>query len=303
MGGQFSKHFLFRTSVESQEAKAHPEGSGFSSSLGSLLGRVCSMLVDAGRVLTNSLKEQTGDRGSARYNQMCSMVKHLPFVNHINFELTLRPQANLSLKTIQFCRNLSPSEILSVRGQSVALSFMQDPSRSSTSEWKSHLMALEPTQTRDSVATQRSEWLKVCCHSLTVLLLYTTVRFQRSSLKLHTDPVVPDSQVAQIDSELVQLVLTDTHQCLLQENVVYHPPPYSVAVVAREAQFRLIDLHQRSDVRCLLVRDGYSSMHLDVVLARVYRKSGGTESYSQPPEVCTADAQTPNNFDSPRNEM
>uniref|UniRef100_A0A8C1WM23 Kinesin family member 16Bb n=1 Tax=Cyprinus carpio TaxID=7962 RepID=A0A8C1WM23_CYPCA len=508
MGGQFSKHFLSRTSVESQEAKAQPEGSGFSSSLGSLVGRVSWMLADAGRVLTNTLKEQTGGRGSAWYNQMCSMVKDLPLVHHIQFELTLRPQAKPTLETTQFCRNLSHSDILSVREHSVALSSMQDLSRSSTGEWKSPLMALEATQTRDSVTTQRSEGLKVCCqrlhpvpesllhlqnlppqqllsclhsvipapllmeervfalywlgvatcsqqdpqpavtvifqtkllvitfdplpdassstHSLNVyyelsfqqlqeiyigfagqtvrltgntensilvlhtcnaslsqelsqnllevicpldsgaldhpllsndmvrlslnwdshvkdlllpsggrltcsfqktlaklvfllhgnmqgerpaladvqLLFYTTVRFQRSSLKLDTNPVVPDSQTAPIDSELVQLVLTDTHLGLLRENAVYHPPPCSVAVVAHEAQFRLIDLRKRSDVRCMLVRDGYGSMCLDVVLAQ---KSGGTGGHSQPPEVCSADeaaAQSPTNSDSsPRNEV
>ncbi|XP_052428425.1 uncharacterized protein kif16bb isoform X1 [Carassius gibelio] len=508
MGGQFSKHFLSRTSVESQEAKAQSEGSENSSSLGSLVGRVSWMLADAGRVLTNTLKEQTGCRGSAWYNQICSMVKDLPLVHHIQFELTLRPQASPTLNTTQFRRSLSHSNILSVREQRVALSSVQDLSRSSSGEWKSPLMALEATQTGNSVTTQRGEGLKLCCqrlhavpesllhlqnlppqqllsclhsvipapllmeervfalywlsvatssqpdpqpavtiifqtkllvitfdtlpessnttHSLNVyyelpfqqlqeiyigfagqtvrltgnteksilvlytcnaslsqelsqtllevicpfdsgalthpllskdmvhlslnwdshvkdlllpsggrltcsfqktlaklvfllhgnmqgerpalahvqLLLYTTVRFQRSSLKLHTNPIVPVSQVAPIDSELVQFVLTDTHLGLLRENAVYHPPPCSVAVVAREAQFRLMDLRKCSDVRCVLVRDGYGSMCLDVVLAQ---KSGGTGGHSQPPEVCNADeaaAQSPTNSDSsPRNEV
>ncbi|XDV50562.1 hypothetical protein PO909_019605 [Leuciscus waleckii] len=508
MGGQFSEHILSRMSVESHEAKVHPEGSGLSSSLGSLASRVSWMLADAGRVLTNSLKEQTGGRESSWYNQMCSMVKDLPFVHHIQLELTLRPQAKPTLEATKFRRNLSHSEILSVRKQSVALPSMQDLSRSRTDEWKSPLMALETTQTRGSVTTQISEGLKVCCqrlhpvhetllhlqnlppqqllsclhnaipahllmeervlalywlsvatcsqpdpqpavivlfqtkllvvtfdpltdsssptHSLNVfhelsfqemqeihigfagqtvrltgitensiltlhtcnavlsqelsrtlleaicpfesgaldhpllssdivslsldwdshikdlllpsggrltcsfqktmakvvfllhgnmqgerpalahiqILLYTTVRFQRSSLKLHTVPV---SQVAPIESELVQLVLTDTHLCLLRENAVYHPPPRSLAIVAPQAQFRLIDMRQRLDVRCVLVRDGYGSMCLDVVLAHVYRKSGGTGGHSQPLEVCSADeaaAQSPTKSDSsPRNEV
>ncbi|XP_077092722.1 uncharacterized protein kif16bb isoform X1 [Siphateles boraxobius] len=501
MEGQFSEHILSRMSVESQEAKVHPEGSGLSSSLGNLASRVSWMLADAGRVLTNSLKEQTSGRESSWYNQMCSMVRDLPFVNHIQLELTLRPQAKPTLEATQFLRNLSHSEILSVRKQSVALPFMQDLLRSST----------ETTWTRGSVTTQINEGLKVCSqrlhpvpelllhlqnlppqqllsclhnvipahllreervlalywlsvatcsqpdpqpavivliqtkllvvtfdpltdsssptHSLNVfyelsfqemqeihigfagqtvrlmgitensiltlhtcnavlsqelsrtlleaicpfesgaldhpllssdivslsldwdshikdlllpsggrltcsfqktlakvvfllhgnmqgerpalahvqILLYTTVRFQRSSLELHTDPIVPVSQVAPIKSELVQLVLTDTHLCLLRENAVYHPPPRSLAIVATQAQFRLIDLRQRLDVRCLLVRDGYGSMCLDVVLAHVYRKSGGTGGHPQPPEVCSADeaaAQSPTNSDSsPRNEV
>ncbi|XP_067278543.1 uncharacterized protein kif16bb isoform X2 [Pseudorasbora parva] len=507
MGGQFSDHILSRTSVESQEAKAHPEGSGLSSSLGSLASRVSWMLADAGRVLTNSLKEQTGGRESSWYNQMCSLVKDLPFVHHIQFELTLRPQAKPTLEATQFQRNLSHSEILSVRKQSVALPSMQ----SRTDEWKSPLKGLEETQTRDSVTTQISEGLKVCSqrlhfvpdsllhlqnlppqqllsclqnvipaqllmeervlalywlsvatcyqpdpqpavivifqtkllvvtfdlltdsssptHSLNVfyelefqelqeihigfagqtvrltgitensiltlhtcnavlsqelsrtlleaifpsergalehpllssdivclsldwdshirdlplpsggrltcsfqktlaklvfllhgnmkgerpglahvqLLLYTTVRFQRSTLELHTDPIVPVSQLAPVDSELVQLVLTDTHLCLLREDAVYHPPPRSVVIVARQAQFRLIDLRQRLDIRCVLVREGYGSMRLDVVFANVYRKFGGTGGHPQHPEVCSADeaaAQSPTNSDSsPRNEV
>lgn len=511
MEGQFNEHILSRMSVESHEAKVHPEGSGLSTSLGSLASRVSWMLADAGRVLTNSLKEQTGGRESSWYNQMCSMVKDLPFVHHIQLELTLRPQAKPTLEATQFRRNLSHSEILSVRKQSVALPSMQDLSRSRTDEWKSPLMALETTRTRGSVTTQISEGLKVCCqrlhpvpepllhlqnlppqqllsclhnaipahllmeervlalywlsvttcsqsdpqsavivlfqtkllvvtfdpltdsssptHSLNVfhelsfqemqeihigfagqtvrltgitensiltlhtcnavlsqelsrtlleaicpfesgaldhpllssdivslsldwdshikdlllpsggrltcsfqktmakvvfllhgnmqgerpalahvqILLYTTVRFQRSSLELHTDPIVPVSQVAPIESELVQLVLTDTHLCLLRENAVYHPPPRSLAIVAPQAQFSLIDLRQRLDVRCVLVRDGYGSMCLDVVLAHVYRKSGGTGGHSQPLGVCSADeaaAQSPTNSDSsPRNEV
>ncbi|XP_067242688.1 uncharacterized protein kif16bb isoform X1 [Chanodichthys erythropterus] len=511
MGGQFSEHILSRTSVESQEVKAHPEGSGLSSSLGSLAGRVSWMLADARRVLTNTFKEQTGGRESSWYNQMCSLVKDLPFVHHIQFELTLRPEEKTTLEATQFRRNLSHSEFLLVSKPSVALPSMQDLSTSRTDEWKSPLMALEATQTRDSVTNHISEGLKVCCqrlhpvpesllhlqnlppqkllsclhnvipahllmeervlalywlsvaaysqpdpqpavivlfqtkllvvsfdsltdsssptHSLNVfyelsfqelqeihigfagqtvrltgntensiltlhtcnavlsqelsrtllkaihpfergaldhpllskdivclsldwnsrikdlllpsggrvtcsfqktlaklvfllhgnmqgerpalahvqLLLYTTVRFQRSSLELHTDPIVPVSQVVPTDSELVQLVLTDTHLCLLFEDAVYHPPPRSVAIVARQAQFRLIEMRQRLAVRCVLVRDGYGSMRLDVVFAHVYRKSGGTGSHPQPPEVCSADeaaAQSPTNSDSsPRNEV
>lgn len=511
MGGQFSEHFLSRTSVESQEAKAHPEGSGFSSSLGSLVGRVSWMLTDAGRVL-NSLKEQTGARGSGWYNQMCSLVKDLPLVHHIQFEVSLRPHANPTLDATQFRRNLSHSDILSVREQCVALSSMQDLSKSSTGEWKSPLRTLEAKQTKDSVTIQSNEGLRVCCqrlhlvpesllhlqnlppqqllsclhsvipapllmeeqvlalywlsvatcsqpdpqpavtvifqtkilvitfdplldsssptHSLNVfyelsfqqlleinisfagqsvrltgntessiltlhtcnaglsqelsqtlikaicpfkkwtldhpllssdmlrlslnwssrikdlvlpsggrltcsfqktlaklvfmlhgnmkgerpaladvqLLLYTTVRFHfQSNFELQTEPTVPDSQVAPMDSELVQLVLSDTHLGLLRENAIYYPPPRSLSVMARQAQFRLIDLRQRSDVRCVLIREGYGSMRLDVVLARVNRKSGGTGGYAQAPEVCGADkaaAQSLSNSDSSlRNEV
>ncbi|XP_051946599.1 uncharacterized protein kif16bb isoform X1 [Xyrauchen texanus] len=505
-GGQYSEHFLSRTSVESQEGKTLPKGSGFSSSLGSLIGRMSWMLADAGRVLTNILKEQSGHRGLGWYNQMCSLAKDLPFVQHIHFELTHGPQVN-SLEATQIFHNPSLKDILSTREHNVLLLSKPDPSRSSDVS----LMALDATL--NSVTTQRSDGMKVCCqrlhsvsesllhlqnlppqqllsclhsvipapllmeesvlglywlgvatcsqpepqpavivlfhtqllvvtfdpvpdsssptHSLNVfyqltfqqlqeihigfagqtvrlagnvensiltfhtynasltqelsqtllhalcpsekvldhpllsgdlvrlsldwdshikdlllpcgarltccfqktlaklvfllhgnmqgerpalahvqLLLYTTVRFLRSNWEPQSDCLKPDSQVAPTDSEvskLVQFVLTDTHLCLLWEDGVYHPPSCSVAMVARQAQFRLIDLRQRSDVRCVLVRDGYGSMRLDVVLAREWQKSRGTRGHPQPPEVCRAleaAAQSPSNSDSsPRNEV
>lgn len=482
IGGQFSEHYLSRTSGESQEAKACPEGGRFSTSLGSLVGRVSWILADAGRVLTNSLKD-AGGTGGGWYNQMCSLVKDLPIVQHIQLELTLRQQAN-SVEATQF--EFSPSSE-TPRKQNAVLPFKQNVSIFSTDSTKSPLGA---TQTRGSVTIQRSEGLKLCCqrlqpvpesilllqnlppqqllsclhsvipatllmkervlalywlgvascsypdpqsavivllqtrllvvtfnsspdtssstHSLDIfyqltfqelleihigfagqtirltgitessiltlytynagltqelcrtllevvypsekgaldhpllsndivrlffdwdfhikdlllpsgarltcrfhktlarlvfllhgnmqgerpalahvqLLLYTTVRFQRSSLERHTDP---DYQTELKDSELIQLVLTDTHLCLLHENAVYHPPPRSVAVVARQAQFRLIDQRQLSDVRCMLVRDGYGSTCLDVVLVHEWRRSGGTGGHPQPPEACGAD--------------
>ncbi|KAI7805815.1 hypothetical protein IRJ41_020868, partial [Triplophysa rosa] len=503
IGGQFSEHFLSRTSVESQEAKAHPEGSRFGTSLGSFVGRVSWILADAGRVLTNTLKE-TGGTGGGWYNQMCSLVKDLPIVQHIQFELTLRQQAN-SVKATQF--QFSPS-LETPRKQNVVLPFKQDVSIFNTDAMKS---TLEANQTKGSVTIQRSEGLKLCCqrlqpvpesllilqnlppqqllsclhsvipadllmketvlalywlsvggcsqpdpqpavivllqtqllvvsfnsspdmssstHSLdsfhqlafqqlleihigfagqTVrltgntessiltlytynadltqelcrtlleaicpyekvtldhpllsndivrlsfdwdchikdlllpsgacltcrfyktlarlvfllhgnmrgerpalahvqLLIYTTVRFQRSSQERHAHPTRPDYKMEPKDSELVQLVLTDTHLCLLHENAVYHPPPRSVAVEARQTQFRLIDLRQRSDVRCVLVRDGYGSKCLDVVLVREWRRSGGTGGHPQPPEVCGADEAAAlshcTSDSSPRNEV
>ncbi|XP_057197327.1 uncharacterized protein kif16bb [Triplophysa rosa] len=485
IGGQFSEHFLSRTSVESQEAKAHPEGSRFGTSLGSFVGRVSWILADAGRVLTNTLKE-TGGTGGGWYNQMCSLVKDLPIVQHIQFELTLRQQAN-SVKATQF--QFSPS-LETPRKQNVVLPFKQDVSIFNTDAMKS---TLEANQTKGSVTIQRSEGLKLCCQRLqpvpesllilqnlppqqllsclhsvipadllmkeTVLALYwlsvggcsqpdpqpavivllqtqllvvsfnsspdmsssthsldsfhqlafqqlleihigfagQTVRLtgntESSILTLYTynadltqelcrtllEAICPYEKVTldhpllsndivrlsfdwdchikdlllpsgacltcrfyktlarlvfllhgnmrgerpalahvqlliyttvrfqRSNSELVQLVLTDTHLCLLHENAVYHPPPRSVAVEARQTQFRLIDLRQRSDVRCVLVRDGYGSKCLDVVLVREWRRSGGTGGHPQPPEVCGADEAAAlshcTSDSSPRNEV
>lgn len=489
IGGQFSEHFLSRTSVESQEAKARPEGSRFGTSLGSFVGRMSWILADAGRVLTNSLKE-TGGTGGGWYNQVCSLVKDLP----IQFELTLKQQAN-SVEATQFHFGPSP-ETANVVKQDVSI-FKTDAMKST----------LEATQTSGSVTVQRSAGLKICCqrlqpvpesllllqnlppqqllsclhsvipsdllmkekvfalywlgvagrshpdpqpaiivlfqtqllvvtfnslpsssstHSLDIfyqlgfqqlleihigfagqtvrlsgntessilalytynseltqelcrtllevvcpsekvaldhpllsndlvrlsfdwdshikdlvlpsgacltcrfhktmarlvfllhgnmkgqrpalahvqLLLFTTVRFQRSSPEWHAHTTRPDYQM---EPKLVQLVLTDTHLCLVHENAVCHPPPRSVAVVARQAQFRLTDLRQRSDVRCVLVRDGYGSTCLDIVLVREWRRSDGTGGHPQPPESCGADeaaALSPCTSDSsPRNEV
>eukprot|EP00063_Salmo_salar_P092555 XP_014067390.1 PREDICTED: uncharacterized protein LOC106611567 [Salmo salar] len=49
-----------------------------------------------------------------------------------------------------------------------------------------------------------------------------------------------------------QLLLTDTHLGLVQEDTVFHPVP----LLSRQAQFKGVTLRCLSDVRCVIVRDG-----------------------------------------------
>ncbi|KAM7408986.1 hypothetical protein PAMA_002617 [Pampus argenteus] len=102
------------------------------------------------------------------------------------------------------------------------------------------------------------------------LLLYTTVGVCVSSSN-RTAP-------------LAQLLLTDTHLGLVQEDIVFHPSPPSVSVEPRRPQFYDLTLHQRSDVRCVLVHDEdeRGAVRLDVILTNV-RARGHPESTAIPP--------------------
>nr|XP_023864301.1 uncharacterized protein LOC111978455 isoform X4 [Salvelinus alpinus] len=56
-----------------------------------------------------------------------------------------------------------------------------------------------------------------------------------------------------------QLLLTDTHLGLVQEDTVFHPAPHHVPLLSRHAQFKGVTLRCLSDVRCVIVRDGVGS--------------------------------------------
>ncbi|XP_061766551.1 uncharacterized protein kif16bb isoform X3 [Nerophis ophidion] len=93
------------------------------------------------------------------------------------------------------------------------------------------------------------------------LLMYTSVKIQISPSS--------DTEV------LAQLLLTDTHLGVVQEDVVFHPPPRSVSVRPCHPQFRNLSLRQRSDVRCMLVHDEdeCGAVGLDLILSNV--RAGG----------------------------
>lgn len=97
------------------------------------------------------------------------------------------------------------------------------------------------------------------------LLLYTSVGVCVGSGS-HTAP-------------LAQLLLTDTHLGLVQEDIVFHPTPRSVTIETCRSQFHNLTLRQRSDVRCVLVHDEdkHGAVTLDVILANV-RARGHPES-------------------------
>ncbi|XP_062320533.1 uncharacterized protein kif16bb [Osmerus eperlanus] len=70
-----------------------------------------------------------------------------------------------------------------------------------------------------------------------------------------------------------QLLLTDTHLALLQEDGVFHPPPRSLRLAPLRPQFQGLSLRRRSQIRCVLVRDGGNgpqggARRLDVIWAR-----------------------------------
>uniref|UniRef100_A0A671YRF6 Kinesin family member 16Bb n=1 Tax=Sparus aurata TaxID=8175 RepID=A0A671YRF6_SPAAU len=133
--------------------------------------------------------------------------------------------------------------------------------------------------------------LKVCCQfqkSLAdlVYLLYSnmdqeTVTVGEVQLLLYTGVGVCISPSTHT-KHLAQLLLTDTHLGLVQEDAVFHPAPCSVTIAPRRAQFHDLTLRQRSDVRCILVHDEdeRGAVRLDVILANV-RGRGHPESMTK----------------------
>ncbi|KAK6328385.1 hypothetical protein J4Q44_G00003630 [Coregonus suidteri] len=86
-----------------------------------------------------------------------------------------------------------------------------------------------------------------------------------------------------------QLLLTDTHLGLVQEDAVFHSAPRHVPLLSRKAQFKGVTLRCRSDVRCVIVRDGVGSStgvggdgpgdeggatRLDIILSQDWRTRG-----------------------------
>ncbi|XP_044229586.1 uncharacterized protein kif16bb isoform X2 [Thunnus albacares] len=135
--------------------------------------------------------------------------------------------------------------------------------------------------------------LRVCCQfqkSLTdlVYLLHCnmdqqTVALGEVQLLLYTSVGVCVSS-SNRTAALAQLLLTDTHLGLVQEDIVFHPTPCSVIIEPCRPQFHDLTLRQRSDVRCVLVHDEdkRGAVRLDVILANV-RARGHPESAAIPP--------------------
>ncbi|XP_074502637.1 uncharacterized protein kif16bb isoform X1 [Sebastes fasciatus] len=143
--------------------------------------------------------------------------------------------------------------------------------------------------------------LRVCCHfqkSLAdlVYLLHCnmdqeTVTLGEMQLLLYTGVGVCISPSTHT-KPLAQLLLTDTHLGLVQEDAVFHPTPRSVTIGPCRPQFNDLTLCQRSDVRCVLVHDEdkRGAVSLDVILANV-RGRGHPESVTK---AATPPAQASN---------
>lgn len=135
--------------------------------------------------------------------------------------------------------------------------------------------------------------LRVCCQfqkSLAdlVYLLHCnmdqqTVALGEVQLLLYTSVGVCISS-SNRTAPLAQLLLTDTHLGLVQEDIVFHPTPHSVTIDPCRPQFHDLTLRQRSDVRCVLVHDEdkRGAVRLDVILANV-RARGHPENAAIPP--------------------
>ncbi|XP_029304976.1 uncharacterized protein kif16bb isoform X2 [Cottoperca gobio] len=143
--------------------------------------------------------------------------------------------------------------------------------------------------------------LKVCCQfqkSLADLVYFLycnmddeTVTLGDVQILLYTGVGVSISP-STLTEPLAQLLLTDTHLGLVQEDAVFYPTLRTVTIVPRRPQFNDLTLRQRSDVRCVLVHDEdeHGAVSLDVILANV-RGRGHPESVTK---AATPSAQASN---------
>ncbi|XP_035024079.2 kinesin-like protein KIF16B isoform X2 [Hippoglossus stenolepis] len=101
-------------------------------------------------------------------------------------------------------------------------------------------------------------------------LLYTSVKVMNST-RVHQDTIF-------------QLLLTDTHVVLLQEDGVFHPVPRGSSLVPAQPQFQGLELHRRSDVRRLMVSQQDGCLVVDVVFTtgeqKVESRLGSVEASS-----------------------
>ncbi|XP_051937196.1 LOW QUALITY PROTEIN: uncharacterized protein kif16bb [Hippocampus zosterae] len=107
--------------------------------------------------------------------------------------------------------------------------------------------------------------VRVCCQfqwSLAglICLLYcnmdegTSVILGDVQLLLYTSVKVRLSSSSCIET-MSQLLITETHIGLVQEDFVFDPSPRSVAIRPRHQQFRNLTLRQRANVRCMVLHD------------------------------------------------
>ncbi|XP_056291443.1 uncharacterized protein kif16bb isoform X3 [Pseudoliparis swirei] len=131
--------------------------------------------------------------------------------------------------------------------------------------------------------------LRVCCQfqkSLAGLVYLLQSNMDREAVTLgevhillYTGVGVCIGPSSSHSATLAQLLLTETHLGLVQDEAVFHPTPRSVTIVPRRPQFHDLTLRQRSDVRCVLVHDEdeRGAVRVDVILANV-RGRGHPES-------------------------
>lgn len=95
-------------------------------------------------------------------------------------------------------------------------------------------------------------------------LLYTSVKVMNSTC-LHP-------------YDIFQFLLTDTHVALLREDGVFHPVPRDSSLVPAQPQFQGLELRERSEIRCLFVRQNDSWLVVDVTFTTRQQKEKKAQS-------------------------
>ncbi|CAK6983365.1 kinesin-like protein KIF16B isoform X3 [Scomber scombrus] len=102
-------------------------------------------------------------------------------------------------------------------------------------------------------------------------LLYTSVKIKNST-RVHQDTIF-------------QFLLTDTHVALLREDAVFHPVPQGSSRVPIQPQFQGLELRNRSDIQCLLLRQSDNCLVVEIVFTtlKLQTREGKVESRPAPP--------------------
>ncbi|XP_030628168.1 uncharacterized protein kif16bb [Chanos chanos] len=157
-------------------AEAPQNADKFSSGLGNMLGRVSWMLKDASRVLRSSpevLRQAGAWGGEGWYSQARSLLKDIPYLQHIQLQFTVGPPARpLQSTTIQ----LSPTDLPSVQDSLKGPlppgnhSITQSPGHSCGLTWThakgGGLRSSDTVEGKGSVVIQECEGLRVFCQRL-----------------------------------------------------------------------------------------------------------------------------------------
>nr|XP_057915131.1 uncharacterized protein kif16bb isoform X2 [Doryrhamphus excisus] len=109
----------------------------------------------------------------------------------------------------------------------------------------------------------------------------TVIALGEVQVLLYTSVKICISSISDLEG-MAQLILTDTHLGLVEEDVVFHPTPRSVSIRACHPQFHNLRLRRRSDVRCMLVHDEdeCGAVRLELILSNA-RTRGHPESVAK----------------------
>ncbi|XP_049592334.1 uncharacterized protein kif16bb isoform X2 [Syngnathus scovelli] len=144
--------------------------------------------------------------------------------------------------------------------------------------------------------------LRVCCQfqkSLADLIYFLYCNMEEGAsvtigdvqLLLYTSVKVVLNSSSCIES-VCQLLLTETHVGLVQEDVVFYPTPCSVTIRPCHRQFHNLTLRQLADVRCVVLHeDKNGDVSVDLIFANMSAR-GHPENVTKVPTLSALDSNS-----------